>query len=113
MTTPLDLFPLDHLWNQAFTRMAGAPARVGNRVDLLQDAAENYPAWLEAIAGARAWVHFESYIIHDDAAGRQFADALEGKARSGVTVRVLYDWWGARGLRPNRLWRSLRAAGVS
>jgi cardiolipin synthase len=112
MSTPLDLFPLDHLWNQAFTRMAGAPARAGNRIDLLQDAAENYPAWLAAIDGARARVHFESYIIHDDAIGRQFADALAAKARSGVAVRVLYDWWGARGLRPNRLWRSLRAAGV-
>ena len=112
MTTPLDLFPLDHLWNQAFTRMAGAPARAGNRVTLLQDAAENYPAWLEAIAGARTWVHFESYIIHDDAIGRQFADALAAKARAGVAVRVLYDWWGARGLRPNRLWRSLLGAGV-
>jgi cardiolipin synthase len=112
MSISLDLFPLDHLWSQAFTRMAGAPARGGNRVTLLLDAAENYPAWLEAIGSARSWVHFESYIIHDDAVGRQFADALEAKARAGVTVRVLYDWWGARGLRPNRLWRSLRAAGV-
>jgi cardiolipin synthase len=92
--------------------MAGAPARAGNRIDLLQDAAENYPAWFAAIDDARAWVHLESYIIHDDAIGRQFADALAAKARSGVAVRVLYDWWGARGLRPNRLWRSLRAAGV-
>jgi cardiolipin synthase len=112
MSSSLDLFPLDHLWSQAFTRMAGAPARGGNRVSLLLDAAENYPAWLEAIGSAREWVHFESYIIHDDAVGRQFADALEAKARTGVTVRVLYDWWGARGFRPNRLWRSLRAAGV-
>jgi cardiolipin synthase len=48
-------------------------------VGLLRDAAENYPAWLDAIAAARAWVHFESYIIHDDAIGRQCADALEGQ----------------------------------
>jgi cardiolipin synthase A/B len=106
------LFPLDHLWNQAFTRMAGAPARTGNRIDLLRDATENYPAWQEAIASAQAWIHFESYIIHDDAIGHEFADALEAKARSGVSVRLLYDWWGARTLRVNRLWRSLRAAGV-
>ena len=89
MTTPLELFPLDHLWDQAFTRIAGAPARAGNRVNLLRDAAENYPAWLEAIGATRAWVHFESYIIHDDTIGRQFADALEAKARSGVSVRAV------------------------
>jgi len=112
MATPLELFPLDHLWDQAFTRIAGAPARAGNRINLLRDAAENNPAWLEAIGAARAWVHFESYIIHDDTIGRQFADALEAKARSCVSVRVLYDWFSARGLRPNRLWPSLRAAGV-
>ena len=112
MPTPLDLFPLDHLWNQAFTRIAGSPARAGNRLELLRDAAENYPAWLEAIAAAQSWVHFESYIIHDDAIGRQFADALEAKARSGVAVRVLYDWWGDRRLRANSLWPSLRKAGV-
>jgi cardiolipin synthase A/B len=112
MPTPSDLSPLDHLWNQAFTRIVGSPARVGNRLDLLRDATQNYPAWLDAIETAEAWIHFESYIIHDDEVGRQFADALEAKARAGVTVRVLYDWWGDRRLRPNRLWRSLRNAGV-
>jgi cardiolipin synthase len=112
MSTSRRLFPLDDLWSQAFTRMAGAPARTGNRIDLLRDATENYPAWLEAIASAHRWIHFESYIIHDDAIGREFADALEAKARSGVSVRLLYDWWGARTLRANRLWRSLLTAGV-
>ena len=107
-----DLSPADPLWNRAFTRMAGSPPRSGNRITLLEDAAGNYPAWLDAIAAAQSWVHFESYIINDDAIGGQFADALAAKARAGVTVRVLYDWWGARGLRPNRLWRRLQAAGV-
>ena len=34
------------LADQAFTRAAGAPFRAGNRVRLLKDARENYPAWL-------------------------------------------------------------------
>ena len=112
MSTPDDPAAIDHIWNRAFTRMAGSPARPGNRLTLLQDAAENYPAWLEAIAAAQSWVHFETYIINDDAIGRQFGDALAAKARAGVIVRVIYDWWGARALRPNRLWRALQAAGV-
>ena len=58
---------------QAFSRAAGAPLVGGNRVRLLINAAQNYPAWLAAIASARDHVHFESYIIYEDAAGEQFA----------------------------------------
>lgn len=97
---------------QAFSRASGAPLREGNAVRLLRDASENYPAWLEAIQSARRTVHFEMYIIHDDAQGRLFADTLIAKAREGVHVRVLYDWMGGFGKTPSRFWRRLRAAGV-
>jgi len=40
--------------NQAFSRAAGAPLIGGNRIRLLINARENYPAWLEAIRGASA-----------------------------------------------------------
>ena len=39
--------------SRAVTRIAGRDPRGGNGVRLLRDAAENYPAWLEAIRGAR------------------------------------------------------------
>jgi cardiolipin synthase len=81
-------------------------------VRILKDAAENYPAWLEAIAAARRTIHFESYIIHEDAAGHRFAEALASKAREGVRVRLLYDWLGALGHASRRFWRGLRLAGV-
>ena len=87
---------IESLLDQAFSRAAGAPRIDGNRVTLLRDAAENYPAWMEAIAGARHYVHFESYIIRDDTSGRQFADALIAKAKEGVAVRLLYDWMAER-----------------
>ena len=61
--------PPDDLLDRAFSRAAGAPRVGGNRVRLLKDAAENYPAWLTAIHSAKRTVHFESYIIYDDAAG--------------------------------------------
>jgi cardiolipin synthase len=50
------------LADQAFSRASGAPLVHGNGVRILKDAAENYPAWLEAIAAARRTIHFESYI---------------------------------------------------
>src|SRR5437762_7225136 len=67
--------------DQAFSRAAGAPLVHGNAVRILKDGAENYPAWLEAIAAARDTVHFECYIVHDDQVGRRFADALVARAR--------------------------------
>ena len=100
------------LAEQAFSRAAGAPLISGNGVRLLKDARENYPAWLDAIAGATRSIHFESYIIHDDAVGEQFSDALIAKARDGVHVRVIYDWMGGVGKTSRRFWHRLRAGGV-
>jgi cardiolipin synthase len=100
------------LADQAFSRAAGAPLVEGNQVRLLTDARENYPAWLQAIAAARRTIHFESYIIHDDEVGMQFAEALIARARAGVRVRLIYDWMGGLGKTSRRFWRMLRAGGV-
>lgn len=98
--------------DDAFSRIAAAPLVPGNHVRLLRDAAENYPAWLDAIGSARDWIHFESYILHEDEVGRQFAERLAERARAGVRVRLLYDWLGALGHASRRFWRRLREAGV-
>jgi cardiolipin synthase len=101
-----------NLANQAFSRAGGAPLIPGNSVKLLRDAKENYPAWLDAIAAAQRYIHFESYIIHEDDAGLTFAEALRGKAREGVRVRLLYDWLGGLGKASRSFWNHLREAGV-
>ena len=100
------------LADQAFSRAAGAHLIDGNSVELLKDAAENYPAWLDAIASAERYIHFESYIIHEDAEGWKFAEAFIAKAKEGVTVRVLYDWMGGFGHTSRKFWNHLRANGV-
>jgi cardiolipin synthase len=100
------------LAGQAFSRAAGAPLVEGNRVRLLSDARENYPAWHAAIGAALRHIHFENYIFHDDAVGCEFAEALIRKAREGVRVRLIYDWLGAFGKASRRFWNELRAGGV-
>src|SRR5687767_5576009 len=100
------------LADQAFSRAAGAPLVEGNSVRLLRDARENYPAWLDAIGAAERYIHFESYIIHEDEAGETFADALIAKAGEGVRVRLVYDWMGGFGKASRRFWNRLRAGGV-
>ena len=100
------------LFDQGFTRTAGAPLVGGNRVRLLRDAAENYPAWLDAIRSAERTVHFESYIIYDDEVGAEFAEAFAARAREGVAVRIIYDWIGGLGKASRRFWREMARAGV-
>jgi cardiolipin synthase len=113
MTEDVAALPLARdLARRALTRAAGGAFINGNRVRLLKDAPENYPAWLEAIARARHHVHFESYIIHDDEVGHRFAAALAERARAGVKVRLIYDWWGCFNTASRRFWASLRGAGV-
>src|SRR6476620_4643513 len=110
---PAAALPSVHEWaNQVFSRTSGAPLCEGNRVVLLKDAAENYPAWLRAIEAAQRTIHFEMYIIHDDAQGARFAEALLRKAGEGVQVRVLYDWMGGFGKTSRAFWNRLRTGGI-
>lgn len=103
--------PVRLLAEQALSRAAGAPLVAGNSVRILKDAAQNYPAWLEAIGTARHTIYFENYITTDDSVGRKFAAALAERARAGVRVRVIYDWLGSLGGAPARLWRPVIESG--
>ena len=80
--------------DQVFSRSAGAPLVAGNQVQVLRDAAENYPAWEQAIREAKRTIHMEMYIFHRDPVGRRFVQLLASRAREGVKVRILYDWFG-------------------
>ena len=123
MTTPPSALPprtfrysafapatLAELAERAFARAAGSPAIEGNAVRLLCDARENYPAWREAIASAKRYILFESYIVEDDAIGREFAALLLERVRAGVIVHVIVDWLGC--WRALSLWTALRDAGA-
>ena len=103
---------LQLLADQAFSRTAGAPLLGGNAVRLLKDGCENYPSWLEAIRSAQHWIHFETYILHEDKIGKVFAEALCERARAGVKVRLLIDWLGNIMKTSPKFWRMLRQAGV-
>lgn len=107
-----DLTPIRELAEQVFSRTAGASLVTGNGVRLLKDAKENYPAWMEAINLAEHYIHFESYIMHDDETGQRFGEILADKARQGVKVRIIYDWLGAVRKTSRWFWEHLRKAGA-
>ena len=102
---------LGGLTKEALERATGSPEIKGNSLRLQFDGPVTFDAWLEAIAGAKRYVHFENYILRNDPVGRAFRDVLVEKAREGVQVRVLYDWVGCWAT-PRRYWRPFRGAGV-
>ena len=92
-------------------RATGASRVEGNALTLQFDGPHTFDAWIEAIDGARKYVHFENYIVRDDRVGRVFRDALVRKAQEGVQVRVLYDWMGSWAT-GRRFWKPFKEAGV-
>ncbi len=69
----------------------------GNSVEVLENGAF-FEVLLAEIASAERSVHFETFLWKDGVLGRRVADALSAKARAGVTVRVLLDANGTRGM---------------
>jgi cardiolipin synthase A/B len=92
-------------------RVAGRPLVTGNRVRMLRDGDQAYPAMLEAIAEAESTVTLVTYIFDRDRTGRRFVDALAAARNRGVEVRVLVDAVGARYSMPP-ITRSLSQAGI-
>ena len=76
----------------------GVPATEGNRVDVLRNGNEIFPAMLEAISEAEHTIDFLTFVYWRGEIGTAFAEAFSERARSRVRVRVLLDAWGAHSL---------------
>jgi cardiolipin synthase A/B len=75
--------------------LTGAPLRQGNRVTVLRNGREIFPAMLDAIQQATRTVNFATYVYWADSIAPQFAEALAERAAAGVEVNVLLDAVGA------------------
>ena len=83
----------------------------GNKIDLLENGDQYFPAMLAAIRGAEKTVNFEAYILYSDEVGHAFRDALCERARAGKGVRVLLDGVGSGWSLDNSDVKMLQAAG--
>jgi cardiolipin synthase len=101
----------DPQFSRATGVLLGPPIVQGNRFDVLLNGDEIFPAMLLAIRNARKTINFESYIYWSGSIGREFAEALSERARSGVKVRVLLDWLGSNKLDKEQL-ETMERAGV-
>ncbi len=83
----------------------------GNKIALLHNGQEYFPALEAALDRARQTIYLETYIFEQDATGRRIAEALIRGARRGVRVHLLIDGFGSRAL-DKRLMSDMMEAGV-
>jgi len=83
----------------------------GNRITLLRNGTEYFPALVEAFDGARREIHLDTYIFAADRTGRMIAASLMRAARRGVSTYVMVDGFGSREL-DRKLVAEMRAAGI-
>ncbi|MFU8817178.1 MAG: phospholipase D-like domain-containing protein [Pseudomonadales bacterium] len=89
----------------------GIPFTDGNRVDVLRNGDEIFPAMLEAIGAAQSRIELLTFIYWKGDIAQRFALALAERARAGVHVRVVLDAVGAAEMAESLL-RTMREAGV-
>jgi cardiolipin synthase A/B len=87
------------------------PLTIGNKVTLLRDGPATYRAMYQAIREAKDHINLETYIFRDDEIGRELADLLIERQRSGVQVNVIYDSVGSI-LTPRVLFETMQQAGI-
>jgi cardiolipin synthase len=98
-------------FRRSLSVLMGPPVLDGNRVEVLLNGDQIFPAMLQEIRQAQRTIDFETYIYWTESIGKEFAQALEERARAGVKVHVLLDWIGSAKLDEASL-SGMRAAGV-
>lgn len=83
----------------------------GNRISLLVNGDEYYPAVFKAIDNAKQRVILETFIWFEDDVGKQLHSVLLRAARRGVKIEALLDGYGSPDLSDGFV-NELTAAGV-
>jgi cardiolipin synthase len=85
----------DPLFIPSMSGTTGVELLGGNRIDILNNGREFYPAMLDAIRHAEGSITIEAYIYWAGRIGMEFAQALAERARAGVAVKILLDAVGS------------------
>ena len=83
----------------------------GNRLRLLVNGEQFFPAVFDAIRQAQREVLIETFILFEDKVGNELRDVLVEAARRGVEVHLLVDGFGSSDLTPEYI-GALTSAGV-
>ena len=72
----------------------GSPIVPGNRMDILLNGDQIFPAKLDAIRSARTSISYAEYFYADGGPSREIAEALAERCRAGVVGNILLDGFG-------------------
>jgi cardiolipin synthase A/B len=72
-----------------------APIVGGNRIQLLFNGDETFPAMLRDIKTAKSTITFAQYLYEDGAIAYELAEAFSERCRAGVQVHILIDSQGS------------------
>jgi len=89
------------------TAHTDAPIMGGNRVEILLNGDETFPAMLEAIRGARRSITYAQYLYQDGGIAYEMAEAFAERCRAGLPVHLLIDSHGGGKMPPEipQLWQ--------
>ncbi|HWP23986.1 MAG TPA: cardiolipin synthase [Candidatus Binatia bacterium] len=109
--TPINEIPDVVLGEPSFfptiTAHTDAPIMGGNRVEILLNGEETFPAMLEAIRDARRSITYAQYLYQDGAIAYELAEAFAERCRAGLPVHLLIDSHGGGKMPPAipQLWQ--------
>jgi len=75
-------------------QLLGPPLLEGNKVTMLQNGDEIFPAMLAGIRSAQRTITFENFVLWEGQISHEFAAALAERAHAGVKVHMLQDAMG-------------------
>lgn len=69
-----------------------------NDISILSSGKKTFEAFFDAIEAAKHHIHIEFFIIGNDYIANELRKILIKKAKEGVRVRMIYDYWGSFGM---------------
>jgi len=90
---------------------SGSVGYANNNIEIYSDGISTFEALFKAINSAENHIHIEFFIFDDDKISNQLREILIRKAKDGIRVRMIYDYWGSFDLSKKYL-KSLKDAGV-